>query len=147
MTVHPIRRPADAIDTAHQFALEVDNTERLGWLFSTSRERRARRQDALAVALLMLVMAALGCVVLLASTPSAKADAASYAYAAHNAAAVCATLDDFPSQTGVLGIMAGIRDEGLTRLQAAEVVVASVHEVCPRYLPILEAFADRGINA
>lgn len=147
MSVHQIRHPRDAVDTAHQFALEVDNTERLGWMFNTSRERRARRHDALAVALLMLLMAALGCVVLLASTPSAKADTTSFAYAAHQAGAVCETIADYPSPAGVLGIMAAIRDDGLTDEQAAEVLVMSVSEVCPRYMFVLEAFADRGINA
>ncbi len=43
-------------------------------LFSRSRFRRARRMDALAVGLLLIVMAAFGCVVVLLS-PQAKADA------------------------------------------------------------------------
>lgn len=142
--LRPVR---DAVDTASEFHLELDN-ERGQWLFSHSRERKARRMDALAVALLLIVMAAFGCVVVLLSAPQAKADATSFAYAAHNATAVCEVIAEFPSAAGVLGIMAGIREHGgLSNEQAAEVVVMSVSEVCPRYMYVLEAFADRGVNA
>lgn len=94
--VVPIWTPQDSVDTAHQFHMELHNAERgvsqsqsqPGFgnrlMFSRSRERRARRMDALAVALLMIVMAAFGVIVMLLSTPQAKADPDSmvYAYAA-----------------------------------------------------------------
>ena len=151
--VRPIWTPQDSIDTAHQFHMELANAERgvperKSRLFSVSRERKARYLDALAVGLLMILMAAFGCIVLLLSTPQAKADATSFAYAAHNATAVCEVIAEFPSAAGVLGIMAGIREHGgLSNEQAAEAVVMSVSEVCPRYMYVLEAFADRGVNA
>lgn len=53
----------DAVDTAQQFHQGLDN--RASWLFSTSRERRARRMDHLAVTLFMTFMAAFGCIVML----------------------------------------------------------------------------------
>lgn len=157
--VVPIWSPQDSIDTAQAFHLELHNAERgvsqsqsrTGFgnrlMFSRSRERKARRMDALAVALLMILMAAFGCVVVLLSAPQAKADATSFAYAAHNATAVCEVIAEFPSAAGVLGIMAAIREDGLTNDQAAAAVVMSVSEVCPRYMYVLEAFADRGVNA
>jgi len=89
----------------------------------------------------------LACLGVLAASP-VRADAVSYAYAAHYAGAVCETLADYPSVPGVLGVMAGIREHsGLTNRQAAEVVVTSVTEVCPQFLFVLEAFAARGVLA
>mgnify|MGYP003608151502 CR=1 FL=1 len=92
--IRPIWSPQDSVDTAQQFHLELHNAERgrvERRLFSVSRERKARRMDALAVALLMIVMAAFGVIVMLLSTPQAKADPDSmvYAYAATFGSAVC----------------------------------------------------------
>lgn len=159
-----LRFPArDAVDTAQQFHLEVDNatqidsqrqsSTRLGnrLVFRRSRYRRARLMDALAVTLLMAFMALFGALMFLHTAPKAKADNTdplAYAYAATYADAVCSTLSDHPTPSGVLGIMAGIREHGgLTREQAAEALVTSVSEACPWRMPILEAFAARGINA
>lgn len=65
--------PSDAVDTAEAFHREVANTERgvvveegrhrvpqLNLLLTSSRERKARAMDALAVSLLLALMAALG---------------------------------------------------------------------------------------
>lgn len=52
----------DAVDTAQQFHRELDNHS---WLFTVSRERRARVMDNLAVAMFMVFMAAFGCIVML----------------------------------------------------------------------------------
>ena len=153
----------DSIDTARQFHLELDNAERgndveiadrakmrqafdpQGWLMSQGRERRARIMDGLAVALLMALMGALGCAVLLMAAPKAKADidAVSVAYAAHYADAICTTLAGHPTNSGVQGIIAAIREDGLTNLQAAGAVVLAVTDVCPQQQYILERFADR----
>jgi hypothetical protein len=151
--------PQDSIDTARQFHLELDNAERgarddapiadpqprRSWLLSQSRERRARIMDGLAVALLMALMGALGCAVLLMAAPKAKADidAVSVAYAAHYADAICTTLAGHPTNSGVQGIIAAIREDGLTNLQAAGAVVLAVSDVCPAQTYILERFADR----
>ena len=140
-----IRTPRDPVDTAKEFHLEVDNAERGSWLVSQGRERKARIMDGLAVALLMALMGALGCAVLLMAAPKAKADidAVSVAYAAHYADAICTTLASHPTNSGVQGILAAIRDQGLTNLQAAGAVVLAVTDVCPAQTYILERFADR----
>ncbi len=141
-----IRTPRDALDTAAQFHLEVDNAERGSWLMSQGRERKAKVMDALAVVLLFLLMGALGAATLLLLAPKAKADdidAVSVAYAAHYADAICGTLAGHPTNAGVQGIIAAIREDGLTNLQAAGAVVLAVSDVCPAQQYVLERFADR----
>lgn len=98
--------------------------------------------DALAVLLLMLVTAFLGCAVVLLSTPEAKADVdqAALAYSAIFGDAVCSTLDDYPSFDGIIGIGQAIRDDGLTLFQAGEVIQISVQEICPRHTGLLKRF-------
>ena len=155
--------PQDSIDTARQFHLELDNAERgndveiadrarmrqafdpQGWLFTQSRERRARIMDGLAVALLMALMGALGCAVLLMAAPKAKADAdpVAVAYAAHFADAVCWTLTNHDTNSGVLGVLAAIKEDGLTTSQAAYAVTLSVMDVCPQQQYVLDRFIDR----
>lgn len=161
-SVTPIAAPRDAITTAQDFhavgqarddqvsqtrpsAVATPKVTSKSRLFSVSRERRASRMDALAVALLMLLMAALGCIVMLASAPHAKADVdpEAYAYAAHYASAVCATLDDYPTVNGMLGIMSAITDDGLSDYQAGQVVGLSVTEACPRYIYLLDLFVAK----
>ncbi len=146
--IRPIWTPQDSVDTAHQFHLELHNAERgvperKSRLFSVSRERKARRMDALAVALLMIVMAAFGVIVMLLSTPSAKADPDSmvYAYAATFGSAVCETLDSYPSFGGIYGIADSITDDGLTYHQAGQVIAMSVMEICPRHTALVTSFA------
>ncbi len=143
--IRAIWTPRDAIDTAKQFHLELDNAERGSRLMSQSRERKAKVMDALAVILLFLLMGALGAATLLLVAPKAKADidAVSVAYAAHYADAICGTLAGHPTNNGVQGIIAAIREDGLTNLQAAGAVVLAVSDVCPQQTYILERFADR----
>ncbi len=143
--IRAIWTPRDAIDTAKQFHLELDNAERGSRLMSQGRERKAKVMDALAVVLLFLLMGALGAATLLLVAPKAKADidAVSVAYAAHYADAICGTLAGHPTNNGVQGIIAAIREDGLTNLQAAGAVVLAVSDVCPQQQYILERFADR----
>ncbi len=140
-----IRTPRDALDTAREFHLELDNAERGSWLMSQGRERKAKVMDALAVILLFLLMGALGAATLLLVAPKAKADidAISVAYAAVYADAICGTLAGHPTNAGVQGIIAAIREDGLTNLQAAGAVVLAVSDVCPAQQYVLERFADR----
>ncbi len=160
-----IRTPRDPVATAAEFHLELDNAERgyrndveiadrakmrqafdpQGWLMSQGRERKAKVMDALAVILLFLLMGALGAATLLLVAPKAKADidATSVQYAAHYADAICTTLAGHPTNNGVQGIIAAIREDGLTNLQAAGAVVLAVSDVCPQQQYILERFADR----
>ncbi len=163
--IRPIWTPQDSIDTAQDFAAELDSAERgcccgpdpirplqrqsrnrfgFSWLFSRSRERRARRMDALAVTLLMAVMAALGCAVLILSTPQAKAapqqdDA--YAYAATFGLVVCSVLDDYSSFAGIAGIGQALAGEGWTGEDTGRIVGYSVMEFCPQHLPLIKRFA------
>jgi hypothetical protein len=101
--------------------------------------------DALAVILLFLLMGALGAATLLLVAPKAKADidSVSVAYAAHYADAICTTLAGHPTNNGVQGIIAAIREDGLTNLQAAGAVVLAVSDVCPAQQYVLDRFADR----
>ena len=163
--IRAIWTPRDALDTAKQFHLELDNAERgyrdnveiadrakmrqafdpQGWLMSQGRERKARIMDGLAVALLMALMGALGCAVLLMAAPKAKADAdpVAVAYAAHFADAVCWTLTNHNTNSGVLGVLAAIKEDGLTTSQAAYAVTLSVMDVCPQQQYVLDRFIDR----
>lgn len=144
----PIWTPQDAIDTARQFHLELDNAERgvktKQWWLSTGRERTARIYDAAAVALLLILAAVFGCIIVLLSAPNAKADDGldpeAVAWAAHYASAVCSTIADYPSTAGLLGIMESAEEDGLTAHQAGEAVGLSIYEACPRYGYIVNLF-------
>lgn len=103
---------------------------------------KAKLLDALGVTLLMIFMAAMGCILMILSTPTAKADIdhVAYAYAAAYGDAVCSTLDSYPTLAGVSGIGQAIRDDGLTLFRAGQVIEISVHEICPRHLGLLDRF-------
>jgi len=163
MNITRLRTPRDPVDTAQAFHLEMDRAERddveiadpvkmwqafdpQGWLFSQSRYRKARIMDGLAVALMLATMAALGCAVFLLSVPTAKAepiDPTSVAYAATNADAVCNVLREFPTESGVMGLVYAIEDDGLTAGQAGAAIGLSVAEACPRFEPLLDASIAR----
>lgn len=145
MNIYPIWTPKDAVDTAQQFHIELDNAERGSWLMTSSRERKARIMDGLAVVLLFLLMGALGAACLLMVAPKAKADIdpVAISFAAHYADAICGTLTTYPTNDGVQGVLAAIQDQGLTNLQAAGAVVLAVSDVCPAQQYVLEKFADR----
>ena len=157
--VFPIWTPQDSIDTARQFHLELDNA-REGveiadsvkmraafdpeWMFTQSRERRARLMDVAAVGLLLALMAAIGAIIVILAAPAhAAPDPVAVQYAAHYASAVCATLDSNPSTNGVHGVMQGIEGHGLTRPQAAYALALSVLEACPENSVLLTDFIDR----
>lgn len=110
--------------------------------------RRGAILEALAVLLMLLVSALLGCAVLLLATPQARADDGvitdrAVAYAAHYASAVCGTLDNIRTADGVLGVIQAIQDDGLTAREAGAAVALSVSDVCPRHEPVLVAFIDQ----
>lgn len=153
--IRPIWSPQDSIDTAHQFHMELHNAERgvsqsqsqTGFgnrlMFSRSRERKARRMDALAVALLVVTLTILGWLFATVYAPAAKADdwTVVYAYAATYGGAVCETLDSYPSFGGIYGIADAITDDGLTFYQAGQVIAVSVMEICPRHTALVKSFA------
>ena len=109
-------------------------------LFTRSRERRARRMDALAVGLLMAFMAALG-VVLFAAT--AKADALSSAWADRYGGLACVVLSEYPSVGGLMGILDSAQEDGLTQRQAGEAVGESIATNCPEYGYLVRQFIAR----
>ena len=113
------------------------------WLFSRSRFRKARVLDALAVALLLAVVAALGCAVVMLGTGTAKADDSdALAFAAEFGPGVCLTLDEFPTFGGVIGVSTAIVNRGqLSYRDAGAAIYYSVSEICPRHLPLLLRFA------
>ena len=77
-----------------------------------------------------------------AATVKAAPDNASIAYAETYGQAVCATLDDFPTFSGIFGVGQAIMDDGLSARQAGYAVALSVGEFCPRHLPLLQRFSD-----
>lgn len=115
-------------------------------LLDQSRERKARLMDGLAVTLLMLLMAALGCAVVLLS-PQAKAspgiDPDVVDYAVAHADAVCTVLDRYPTLDGVGGVGMGIINAGWTANEAGQIMYLAVYDMCPEYLPLLKRFATR----
>jgi hypothetical protein len=137
-------RDAQAVVEAGNRQLIVNDYEYLSpaVLFTQSRERRARFMDGLAVFLLMLLCAVLGCIALILATPAkADTDPVVVAYSAHYGGAVCSVLDEFPSENGILGIGKSIIEDGLTGYQAGQVLYLSVSDVCPRHMELLRAFA------
>ena len=55
--------------------------------------------------------------------------------------AVCSTLSEYPSAAGVAGIGKALEEQGASSREAAEVIVLSVHDYCPGYMPLLERIA------
>lgn len=165
--VYPIRL-RDAVDTAQQFAAEIDQSHRfcrecgrsrlvaiidergicrycrlslpVPKLFGRSRFQRARWMDAAAVALLMALMMCLG-VITFAST--AKADGYmsddEQLFADTYYTAVCDTLDDYRSIAGVVGVVQGVSEQGFHMTDSVDIVNYSVATYCPRHWWLLVA--------
>lgn len=129
---------ATKVDVRSTLATKLGN--RL--IFSRSRFRRAKVLDALAVALLLAVVAALGCAVVMLGTGTAKADSSdALAYAAEYGPAVCMTLDDYPTFGGIIGIGRAIVDQtGMSYHDAGQAIGYSVSELCPRHMGLLARF-------
>ena len=161
-SMRPIWTPNDAILTAQDFHADIANAERgelveperqsstnLGnrLTFSQSRFRRAKILDGIAVALLMALMAAIGCIVVLASAPTAKADNVSddvLDYVSlYGEGAVCPVISKHYTTSGLLGVLTAIRDDGFSDYEAGQIVGISVSEYCPENYPLLEAFMAR----
>lgn len=128
---------------------KLRDNERLSpaMMFSASRARRARRMDALAVGLLMLLMAALGCIALLWMAPQAGAapgglDVSDEVldYASNRGQVVCQVLDEYPSISGLIGVMQGVAEDGFSYFQAGQVTALSVYGLCPRHSDLLDQF-------
>lgn len=73
------------------------------------------------------------------STP-AKADATDSDVLRH-VAAVCTTLADHPTPSGVYGIGLAIMDYGYTAFEAGQIIAGSVWHGCPQHIPLLQQVA------
>ena len=72
----------------------------------------------------------------------AEPDSVVVAYAATFGEAVCATLDDYPTISGVVGVGQAVMEDGLTAYQAGQVIGLSVLEICPRHTGLMNRFMD-----
>jgi hypothetical protein len=104
------------------------------------RPSRLRRWWIAAAAVSVLAGAGVGH----AAEAQADVDPVAVEYAKDNAAAVCSTLDDFPSVAGVAGIAQAIVEQGyLSYYQAGQAIAISVMAVCPEHQPVLDRFIAR----
>lgn len=92
----------------------------------------------------LLVSMAAGAVLAGTGIGYARADGvvsdAEFAYInTYGAGAVCATIDEFPTQAGVFGVGQGIIDDGFTADSAVDIINASVAAFCPQHWPLLQA--------
>jgi hypothetical protein len=79
--------------------------------------------------------------VLLAGPARADTDRLVVAYASVFGGAVCSTLDQYPSSSGIIGIGKSIVEDGLTGYQAGQVIALSVMDICPRHTGLMDDFA------
>lgn len=86
-------------------------------------------------------------IIMLAAPAKADTDPVAYAYAAQYGSAVCQTLDEYPSEAGILGVGEAIIEDGLTSFQAGEVVYHSVSEICPQHLGLVLNWARQETTA
>lgn len=138
--IQKLRPAADAVDTAQQFHLEIDNQTaarfcrrcdlsqlvvridadgvcrrckrrgRVGAFLFSRSQARRAKRQDNLAVALFMIFMAVVGCLVVLASPQAKADAVSFAYTAHYTEAVCETIADYPSVAGVLGIMAGIRE-------------------------------------
>lgn len=88
--------------------------------------------------------AALAGIVAVFAAPAATAEPSSLvvAYTAHYGGVVCDVLDQYPSISGVLGVMQGVQNDGFTAYESGEIVGLSVAEICPRHTGLMLRFID-----
>lgn len=64
----------------------------------------------------------------------------------NGATVICPTLDEFPSEGGVLGVLTVILERGFAPDDAADIVNASVATFCPEYRGLLDTVGQRARN-
>jgi hypothetical protein len=104
-----------------------------------------RREDRGPVALLMLTSAFLGACVYFAAPAQADGeldDAESDFVVTYGEGAICATIDEYHSTSGVMGVGEAIVDRGFSVDSAVDIVNASVWLYCPRNWPLLSAIGE-----
>lgn len=70
----------------------------------------------------------------------AHADQVAVIYAETYSAAICSTLDEYPTFNGIIGIAQVMMDDGMTGTQAGEAMYLSVASDCPWHEPLLLRF-------
>lgn len=56
--------------------------------------------------------------------------------------AVCVTLDDYNSISGVLGVAKGLVKSGYTPFQAGQIIATAVQNVCPEHAALVDRFMN-----
>lgn len=99
------------------------------------------RGDRAAIAWAMIGSALFGACFYLASPARADGylDMDETVYVQAFAGAVCATLDDYPSLGGVMGVVAAIEEDGFAADDAVDIVNSSVANNCEQHWPLLVA--------
>lgn len=54
--------------------------------------------------------------------------------------AICMTLDDYPSISGVQGILNGMYENGIAARQAGRYIGQAVTQICPEHLSLVERY-------
>ena len=54
---------------------------------------------------------------------------------------VCATLTDYPTVQGVVGIGLGLGKKGYTGYEAGQIIGVAVINECPQFIPLMHRFA------
>ena len=103
------------------------------------------RDDRGPVALLMACSALLGAAVYLSAQAHADgflSDTEQVYVELFGEDAVCTTIDEYHSASGVLGVAAAITEDGFTPDNAIDIINASVWMYCPRNWPLLVAIGE-----
>jgi hypothetical protein len=100
------------------------------------------REDRGPVALLMVTSAFLGACLYLSAPAHADgvlSDTEQVYVELYGQGAVCTTIDEYHSASGVLGVAQAIADEGFANDDAIDIINASVWLYCPRNWPLILA--------
>jgi hypothetical protein len=100
------------------------------------------REDRGPVALLMLTSALLGAAVYFsvpARADGVLSDTEQVYVELYGQSAICTTIDEYHSASGVLGVAQAIADEGFANDDAIDIINASVWVYCPRNWPLILA--------
>jgi hypothetical protein len=70
--------------------------------------------------------------------------AAELAYAEKWGYTICGLIATYPTEAGVLRVAGAVHVDGWDDESTADIVNASVHELCPEWWPLLEQIGRRG---
>jgi len=101
-----------------------------------------RREDRGPVALLMITSAFLGAAVYFsvpARADGVLSDTEQVYVELYGQGAICQTIDEYHSASGVLGVSQAIAEDGFASDDAIDIINASVYTYCPRNWPLIVA--------